>query len=63
MSVAKGVGRARQNGAVEGVNLNTLKDSPRQFALTSAMNLGALPGIVLNPISAIDPTRQMGKQS
>lgn len=61
-SVASSVGRARENGAVEGVNLNNLKDSPRKLALNGAMSFAALPGISLNTLGVIDPTKQMGKQ-
>lgn len=62
MSMGGRVGRARTNGAVEGVNLDNLKDSPRKLALNGAMSFAALPGISLNAIGAIDPTKPMGKQ-
>jgi hypothetical protein len=56
MSKARSIGKARQEMSVEGVNLNNLKDAPRQLALTTRAQFKPLPGISLNRIA--DTTRQ-----
>lgn len=43
--VAKSV---EDNANLEGVNLNNLKDSPRKLALTSALKMPAINGVVLD---------------
>ncbi len=42
----------KENGNLAGVNLSNLQDMPRQFALTTRMQLPQITGIV------VDPTRR-----
>lgn len=56
LGMAQSIGKARNDMSVQGVNLNNLKDAPRQLALTTAAQFKPLPGIALNQIA--DPTKQ-----
>lgn len=48
-SMAAKIAKARKdNTGLEGVNLNNLKDSPRQLALTSALRMPSVQGVVLD---------------
>lgn len=56
MAAAQSVGKARNDFSVEGVNLDNLKNAPRQLSLTTNAQFKPLPGIALNQIA--DPTKQ-----
>lgn len=56
-SVASKVAMSFKDGVtpttgLDGVYLNNLKDSPRQMALTSALKMPTIGGVVLDPTKA-----------
>lgn len=53
MAAARNVGKQRDDMSVEGVNLNNLKDAPRQLSLTTRARFSPLPGISLGGVKDI----------